>query len=53
MATFTTTSRRFTRNSDYSFSGSRNLRGRSKPGVELIPADRSHSGARSRGRQAR
>ena len=53
MAMFTTSSRRFTRNSDYSFGGGRNLRGRSKPSVELLPTDRPRSGADGRERRAR
>ena len=53
MAMFTTTSRRFTRNSDYNFGGGRNLRARSKPGLEVLPAARSRSGAEARERRAR
>lgn len=51
MAIFTTTSRRFDRKSDYSFGGSRNLRGRAKGSVELVSAERDRrDGSRVRGR---
>lgn len=52
MSMFTTTSRRFSRNSDYSFGGGRSLRARSKPGVELLPAGRSRSEAHAGKREA-
>ena len=47
-----TTSRRFTRRSDYTFSGNRTLRHRDRDGLDLLPADRSGA-SRERGREVR